>query len=118
MGKPMIRFYIFTQTTIAIAAMAMLIAEILLFVVSPTYARIACEASPPHHGYYAWREVDGRRCFTSTRGMNKATLYWPPAEAQAADAVPVPAYLPPPYRCRCAACRSPSGGRDDQRSPQ
>ena len=95
MGKPMIRFYIFTQTTIAIAAMAMLIAEILLFVISPTYARIACEASPPHHGYYAWREVDGRRCFTSTRGMNKATLYWPPAEAQAAQTMPVPA-IPAP----------------------
>ena len=49
MGKPMIRFYIFTQTCIAIAAAVMLIAEILLFVVSPTYARIACEASPPAH---------------------------------------------------------------------
>ena len=68
MNKPMIRLCIFAQTSIALAAMAMLIAEILLFVVSPTYARIACEASPPRHGYYAWREVDGRRCFTSTRG--------------------------------------------------
>ena len=53
MGKPMIRFCIFTQTTIAIAAMAMLIAEILLFVVSPTSARIACQpAKPP--GAHDW----------------------------------------------------------------
>ena len=95
MSKPIIRLCIFAQTSIAIAAAVMLTAEILLFVVSPTYARIACEASPPRHGYYAWREVDGRRCFTSTRGMNKATLYWPPTEAQAAQAMPVPA-IPAP----------------------
>ena len=57
----MIRFCIFTQTTIAIAAMVMLIAEILLFVVSPTYARIACQpAKPPGaHDWWSWRRSAG-----------------------------------------------------------
>ena len=97
MGKPIIRFCIFTQTTIAIAATAMLIAEILLFVVSPTYARVACRRQAHRrHGYYAGVRSMGRRCwYTGTRGMNKATLYWPPAESQAAQAMPVPA-IPAP----------------------
>ena len=46
MSKPIIRLCIFAQTSIAIAAAVMLIAEILLFVVSPTYARIACGGQP------------------------------------------------------------------------
>ena len=99
MNKPMMRFCIFTQTCIAIAAMTMLIAEILLFVVSPTYARIACQtAKPPGaHDWWSWREIGGQRCWYPGRsGIGKATLYWPPpAESQAAQAMPVPA-IPAP----------------------
>jgi hypothetical protein len=69
----------------------MLAATLVLFTTS-AQARIACQASKPHaRSYYAWREIDHRRCwYAGAPGLSKAVLYWPSAEPPSYP-LPVPA---------------------------
>jgi len=64
----------------------------ILLAITSAHAKIACSASPPDTDkYYAWRVIDGRKCYyIGEKGMDKDNLFWPKPK----PIVPPP--MPPP----------------------
>lgn len=74
----------------------LLLAAVMIVVSCTAAAALECRASRGHDGkYWAWREIDGRRCwYAGARGMSKARLHWS-ARRALAKAKPKP---PAPVR--------------------
>ena len=62
-------------------------------------ARTACQEAKGADGYWAWRNIDGKRCwYPGKRRVAKAQLYWPAEELPPAPPERPRPSLPPSYK--------------------